>query len=322
MKAAVVLYTDTPSIMQQAGEINILLAGLASRLEAVEPWFFYRDQEPASFPDIPFSLAGMELTAVEKVHMPESFLLPLVHIYRRRPVDLLLFAGDGLGDELATRLAYRLGGSSCLHVEKCRMEGQTLEVETSAYWNHLTARFTLGRMPYCLSAANIPCRPAEAMRGIPTPIVRNAFDPIQDKHIRHYAAEPDRTDTGLDTADIVLAVGSGAGSKKNVDALEAIAGNLGAQLGASRPVVMSAWTDMGRLLGASGLNVSPSVCIASGVSGVAAFSMGIRNSAFIVAVNTDENAPIFQIADVGVVEDQMAVLTELEKLVKSEKAKK
>jgi len=87
-------------------------------------------------------------------------------------------------------------------------------------------------------------------------------------------------------------------------------------------VVMNAWIDMNRLIGASGLIISPKICLAVGVSGTGVFSAGIKNSGFIVAINIDGKAPIFQIADVGIVGDLKTVLLELEKVITARETKK
>jgi electron transfer flavoprotein alpha subunit len=126
-------------------------------------------------------------------------------------------------------------------------------------------------------------------------------------------------DQGWADADVILAVGQGVGSGENMAILESVAKTLNAGVGASRPVVMNAWADMNRLIGMSGSRVSPKLCIAVGVSGNAAFSIGIQDSEFVVAINTDRTAPIFRIADVGIVDDLMAVLAALERLVESRK---
>ena len=82
---------------------------------------------------------------------------------------------------------------------------------------------------------------------------------------------------------------------------------------------MNAWAPMERLIGVSGLMLSPKLCIAAGVSGSAAFSAGIKNSGLIVALNTDPEAPIFRLAQVGVVEDLHVFLAELQKVLEAEK---
>jgi len=85
---------------------------------------------------------------------------------------------------------------------------------------------------------------------------------------------------------------------------------------------MNAWTDMNRLIGTSGLIISPKLCIVAGVSGTGVFSVGIKSSEVIVAINTDSKAPIFQMADVGIVGDLLAILSELEKVITADKAQK
>jgi electron transfer flavoprotein alpha subunit len=147
-------------------------------------------------------------------------------------------------------------------------------------------------------------------------------DQTHSNRVKEMLILPDRADTGLTDADLVLVVGQGAKTKETLDLLQTIAGAIGAALGASRPVVMNAWTDMERLVGASGAVLSPKICIAAGVSGSAVFTAGIKASEFIVAINTDPNAPIFQIAHVGIIGELVPTLLELERLILAEKGEK
>ncbi len=319
MKTVVVLFADAPVILRQAGEIKALLSGSTPELTQVELWLFYQAQPPEFIPDMSGLVSGLELIAVENPHSPESTLALLEQLYHRRPVDLLLFPSDDLGAELATRLAYRLNGSSCLKVERLAVEPQTVTVDRMAYGNNLRARFRLMLKPYCLSAAKVPCRPAEFVKTEPSAGNQTSLDQPPSAWAKEFEIFPDSAVTGLEQAEVVLAVGYGAGSKENIAVLQGIAASLGAALGASRSAVMNGWVDMNRLIGVSGVSVSPAVCIAAGVSGASAFSAGIGHSEFIVAINTDRNAPIFDIADVGIVEDLFAVLGELERLVKSDR---
>ncbi|WP_140919070.1 electron transfer flavoprotein subunit alpha/FixB family protein [Limnobaculum xujianqingii] len=128
--------------------------------------------------------------------------------------------------------------------------------------------------------------------------------------IEHQVSIPEEQPL-LNRAERVLAIGQGAGNSQNVQRLNEIAQVLGAQLGVSRPVAMNAWSSMSTMLGMSGALVAPEVCITAGVSGAAAFSVGIRHSKFIVAINTDPDAAIFSQADVGIVDDMNTVLEAL-----------
>jgi len=233
-----------------------------------------------------------------------------------------VFASDGLGAELATRLAYRLNGNSCLQVEDWNLTVGKLEVIKPVYGNHLSARFILEHPPYCLSVAKQPCLPARMSRSELPKIEMITLNQPRTDCRKEILTIPDQSATGLTGADLVLVVGQGANSKETVAVLQDIANSMGAELGASRPVVMNAWADMNRLIGTSGLIISPKLCIAAGVSGTGVFSVGIQSSEFIVAINTDSKAPIFKMADVGIVGDLLAVLSELAKVITAEKAKK
>jgi electron transfer flavoprotein alpha subunit len=322
VKAALVLSVDSALIRQQAGEIKAMLNRMATPFTRLELWLFYQDIRPEIFPEIDCSLSGIKLIAVEHAHLPESYLQLLLQLMRQYPVDLFVFASDGLGAELATRLAYRLKGNSCLQVEDCNLASGKLEVIKPVYGNHLSARFILEYPPYCLSVAKQPCLPARMTRSeLPKIDIITLNQPRHDGE-NEILTIPDQSATGLIGADLVLVVGQGANSKESVDILQGIANSMGAELGASRPVVMNAWTDMNRLIGTSGLIISPKLCIAAGVSGTGVFSVGIKSSEFIVAINTDSKAAIFQIADVGIVGDLLAILSELVEVITAEKAKK
>lgn len=129
----------------------------------------------------------------------------------------------------------------------------------------------------------------------------------------------EETAGGLSDAKIVVAAGRGIRNKENASFLEETAKALGGELGASRPVAMNAWTPMSRLIGVSGEMIAPEVCITAGVSGAAAFYAGIEKSKFIVAINTDEQAPIMKKADVAIVDDFMPVIQSLREIVKEQK---
>ena len=322
MKAAIVLSADSALLRQQAGEINTILNNIATTFSRVELWLFYQDRPPELFPEIDCSLSGIKLIAVHHAYLPESYLQVLLELMRQHPVDLLVFGSDGLGAELATRLSYRLDGNSCLQVEDCNFAAGQLEVVKPVYGNHLAARFVLEHPPYCLSAAKQACRPARMTPCELPNIEIFTSNPPRCHWGKTFLTIPDQPDSGLADADLVLVVGQGANSKDTVNVLQGIANSIGAELGASRPVVMNAWTDMNRLIGTSGLIISPKLCIVAGVSGTGVFSVGIKSSEFIVAINTDSKAPIFQMADVGIVGDLLAILSELEKVITADKAQK
>jgi electron transfer flavoprotein alpha subunit len=107
----------------------------------------------------------------------------------------------------------------------------------------------------------------------------------------------------LTRAEAIVAVGRGIGSAANIEMARRLANLLGAELAASRPVCDEAWLPMDRQIGSSGLTVSPKLYVAIGISGAIQHLAGMRGAGTIVAINKDANAPIFRVADIGVVGD-------------------
>jgi electron transfer flavoprotein alpha subunit len=118
---------------------------------------------------------------------------------------------------------------------------------------------------------------------------------------------------GLDLtkADIIVTAGRGVGKKDNIPIIQALATKLGGQLGASRPVADNQWVDHSHQVGTTGQTVSPKLYIACGVSGAIQHLAGMKKSEFIVAINTDKDAPIGEIADVLIVADVLQFIPAL-----------
>ncbi|KAB1197823.1 MULTISPECIES: electron transfer flavoprotein subunit alpha/FixB family protein [Haloferax] len=118
-------------------------------------------------------------------------------------------------------------------------------------------------------------------------------------------------DVDITEADVLVSVGRGIEDEENLDLIFDLAEALDATVSASRPVVDDGWLDKGRQVGQSGKVVTPDVYLAIGISGAVQHVAGMKGAETIVAVNTDPNAPIFDIADYGVVDDLFDVVPEL-----------
>ena len=118
-------------------------------------------------------------------------------------------------------------------------------------------------------------------------------------------------DVDIADADVLVSVGRGIGEEENLELVEALADALGATLSASRPIVDNGWLPKNRQVGQSGKVVTPDVYIAVGISGAVQHVAGMKGSDTIVAINTDPNAPIFDIADYGIVGDLFDVVPAL-----------
>jgi len=124
----------------------------------------------------------------------------------------------------------------------------------------------------------------------------------------------------LSKADVIVAVGRGIKSKDNIALAEKLAEALGGDLAASRPICDAEWLPIDRQIGSSGQTVAPKLYVAIGISGAIQHLVGMKNSQTIVAINKDPEAPIFDIADYGIVGDLFEVLPVLTEEIKKLKS--
>lgn len=153
--------------------------------------------------------------------------------------------------------------------------------------------------------------------------VENFAPSLDVSAIRAKPMEPFRESAravDLTAADIIVSVGRGIKEKENIPIVEELAKALGAELAASRPICDSGWLPMERQVGSSGQTVSPKVYMAVGISGAIQHLVGMKGAKTIVAINKDSNAPIFEVADYGIVGDLFEVVPALVEEVKKAKS--
>ncbi len=129
---------------------------------------------------------------------------------------------------------------------------------------------------------------------------------IRREFLEEVSVTTDRVD--LAKAEFIVGVGRGIRKQENLALIEDLASALGAEVGASRPVVDNGWLERDRQIGSSGQTVSPKLYVAVGISGAIQHIVGIRSSGCIVAINSDPNAPIFNVAAYGIVGDMAKVV--------------
>lgn len=124
----------------------------------------------------------------------------------------------------------------------------------------------------------------------------------------------------LAAAPVIVSVGRGIGEQENISIVEELASALGAELAASRPICDNGWLPMERQVGSSGQTVSPKLYLAVGISGAIQHLVGMKGSKTVIAINKDEHAPIFEVADYGVVGDLFEVVPALTKAITAAKS--
>jgi len=181
----------------------------------------------------------------------------------------------------------------------------------------LTAKFT-GEGPgiFVIRAKSFP---AEASGGAAAAVVAATAPDTGAANAARILARhvEERTGPKLDEADVVVSGGRGLGEKEEYVLIEELAGLLHGAAGASRAIVDAGWVPYSHQVGQTGKTVKPTVYLACGISGATQHMVGMKNSKNIVAINKDQDAPIFQVADLGIVGDVHKVVPKLIEAIKA-----
>jgi electron transfer flavoprotein alpha subunit len=300
----------------QAEELNgFIREHLSSGDNVGSTIFFYSKKEEKNEVLGLVPTESVELVRVAS-YQPENILEALQTVENAEKTDLYLFPSGFAGSEMAVRWAYRLKGSCLVRVKQIECSGAQLIARKTVYANHVLGTFKLTQKPYCISLAKGSAdSKAITIRDKLIVTEHDLTDLQKDQFIKQSKWIPTETTGDLEATTFLVIGGRGMDTKENTKSLKKIADAMGADFGVSRPVAMSAWTPMHRMIGVSGAMTKPEVCIVAGVSGAAAFYAGIEKSKTIVAINTDIRAPIIKASDVAIIDDYKAVMAELAKIV-------
>ncbi|MEM8933476.1 MAG: electron transfer flavoprotein subunit alpha/FixB family protein [Acidobacteriota bacterium] len=147
----------------------------------------------------------------------------------------------------------------------------------------------------------------------------DAGEPIPDRELLGVeTVGGDQVD--LTKTDVVVAVGRGVGKPENIEPIRELAEVLGADIGASRPVIDSGWLERERQIGSSGQTVAPKLYVAIGISGAIQHLVGMKGSSCVVSINKDPSAPIFTVSKYGLIGDLHEIVPALTEAVREAKA--
>src|SRR5688500_5078089 len=205
--------------------------------------------------------------------------------------------------DFAPKVAARLGREMVADCIRYKTENGKLILTRRIFLGKLDADVTVGGdAPYFVTFQSGAFRGDNAAKG--TAAVETMG--VNVGEIRMTPEEPfqeAKVSVELTKSEIIVAVGRGIKSQENIALAQQLADTLGADLAASRPICDSNWLPIDRQIGSSGQTVAPKLYIALGISGAIQHIVGMKNAGTIVAVNKDAEAPIFDLADYGIVGD-------------------
>jgi len=226
--------------------------------------------------------------------------------------DLILFGSSYDSRDVAGRLAARLDSRVIANAVDVRADdGIVVESAIFGATRVVQTRYE-GRPPALVLVRPKSFVAAPGDGGTPTVVPVHVG--VDDRHRRARVVQRStETASGpkLEDAPVVVSGGRGLGDPKNFALLEELAGLLKGAVGASRAVVDAGWVPYAMQVGQTGKTVKPAVYIACGISGAMQHTVGMKGSKSIVAINKDPDAPIFKLADLGIVGDVLKVVTQL-----------
>ena len=224
-------------------------------------------------------------------------------------IDLVLASSTYVGRDIAGFVSVDLNASPVSNVVNFKIDGDKLSTTNSIdggesdYLTNVTSEVkVLLIRPKSFEASEIELNDNFETVSIEK---NNLSVAVQDIFIE------EKTGPQLEDSKIVISAGRGMVDVENLKFIEELANKLNAAIGGTRAIVDAGWMPYSQQVGQTGKTVKPDVYIACGISGATQHQVGMKDSKFIIAINKDEEAPIFQIADLGVVGDTLSIIPKL-----------
>jgi electron transfer flavoprotein alpha subunit len=249
-------------------------------------------------------------------YTPDGYCVALKQVIEGAKPDLVLFPHTYQVRDFAPRLAAMLGKGMIGDCVGYRSEGGKLTFVRQMFQGKTVADVTfLGVGPWFASfqagAFRADLVQAHASGRAPVNAVALQLRPEQIRTKPLDLFKEAKSAVDLTQAPLIVAIGRGIKAPENIPQAEAVAKAMGAEIAASRPICDEGWLPMERQIGSSGQTVAPKLYLALGISGAIQHVVGMKGARTVVAINKDQNAPIFEIADYGVVGDIFEIMPAL-----------
>ncbi|MFN4132308.1 MAG: electron transfer flavoprotein subunit alpha/FixB family protein [Caldimicrobium sp.] len=280
-----------------------------------------------SLVDIVFAYGAKKIYLMEhKVlayyrHIP--YAKALYYLAKKYQPEILLLGATPLGRDLAGGVATLLETGLTADVTELSIEKETknLLMTRPAYGGNIMATIVCPNHRPQMATVRPRIFPLpEKKEGYRGEIIREEIELSEEEAgVKRIEFIPKEKTVNLEYAEVIVAGGKGLGSKEGFTKLKELAQLLNGEVGASRLAVEAGWIPFEHQVGQTGKTVRPKIYFAFGISGAIQHRAGMQNSDFIIAVNIDEKAPIFQISDIGIVGDWKEVVEALIKAIKEVK---
>ena len=255
-------------------------------------------------------------------YIPELYTAVMEDCVKKTKPCAILVGATTTGRELAPRIAarFRTGLTADCTILDMTEEGDLIQIRPAFGGNIMAQIVTPNHRPQMATVRykvmNAPERAEEETgRIVPCPI-----DPALLRTTTEILSiSPKEKVRTIESADVIVAVGRGLKSKDDLDSIRHLASLLGAEIACTRPLVEAGWLDAKHQIGLSGRTVRPKLILCFGISGAVQFAAGMNNSDVIFAVNRDEKAPIFKVANYGIVGDLYEIVPRLIRQIEEER---
>jgi electron transfer flavoprotein alpha subunit len=254
------------------------------------------------------------------IYTPDAYADAWEEVIKKENPQYVVMAHTYQVRDFAPKVAARLGKEVVGDCIRYNASGGKLTLTRRIFLGKLDADVTIGGdAPYFVTFQSGAFRGDNAEKGS----AQTETVEVNVGDVRMVAEEPfqeAKASIDLTKSGIIVAVGRGIKSQENIAIAQQLADALGADLAASRPICDAEWLPIDRQIGSSGQTVAPKVYIALGISGAIQHIVGMKNAGTIIAINKDAEAPIFDIADYGIVGDLFEAIPVLVEEIKKAKA--